>query len=36
LLDTAAALRLVRAYSRINDPKLQQAITRLVESIAGT
>jgi transcriptional regulator with XRE-family HTH domain len=36
LLDTAAALRLVRAYSRINNPKLQQAITRLVESIAGT
>jgi len=35
LLDTAAALRLVRAYSRIDDPKLQQLITRLVESIAG-
>jgi transcriptional regulator with XRE-family HTH domain len=36
LLGTAAALRLVRAYARINDPKLQQAITRLVESIAST
>ena len=36
LLDTAAALRLVRAYSRIHEPKLQQAITRLVESIASS
>ena len=35
LLDTAAALRLLRAYSRIREPKLQQAIMRLVESIAG-
>jgi transcriptional regulator with XRE-family HTH domain len=35
LLDTPAALRLVRAYSRIREPKLQHAITRLVESIAG-
>jgi len=35
LLGTAAALRLVRAYARINDPRLQQAITRLVESIAS-
>src|SRR6202140_5760730 len=29
LLDTAAALRLLRAYSRIREPKLQQAIMRL-------
>jgi transcriptional regulator with XRE-family HTH domain len=36
LLDKAAALRLLRAYSRIRQPKLQQAIMRLVESIAGT
>jgi transcriptional regulator with XRE-family HTH domain len=35
LLDTAAALRLLRAYSRISEPKLQQAIMRLVESIAA-
>jgi transcriptional regulator with XRE-family HTH domain len=35
LLDTAAALRLVRAYSRIREPRLQQAITRLVERIAA-
>jgi transcriptional regulator with XRE-family HTH domain len=35
LLDTAAALRLLRAYSRIHEPKLQQAITRLVERIAA-
>jgi transcriptional regulator with XRE-family HTH domain len=35
LLDKAAALRLLRAYSRIRQPKLQQAIMRLVESIAG-
>jgi transcriptional regulator with XRE-family HTH domain len=34
LLDTAAALRLVRAYSRIGDSKVQQGIMRLVESIA--
>jgi transcriptional regulator with XRE-family HTH domain len=36
LLDTAAALRLVRAYSRIREPKLQQAITRLVDRIASS
>ena len=35
LLDKAAALRLLRAYSRIRQPKVQQAIMRLVESIAG-
>ena len=34
LLDKAAALRLLRAYSRIRQPKVQQAIMRLVESIA--
>jgi transcriptional regulator with XRE-family HTH domain len=36
LLDTAAALRLVRAYSRIREPRVQQAIARLVESIVGS
>jgi transcriptional regulator with XRE-family HTH domain len=35
LLATPAALRLVRAYSRIRETKLQQAIMRLVESIAA-
>jgi transcriptional regulator with XRE-family HTH domain len=35
LLDTAAALRLVRAYSRIREPRVQQSIMRLVESIAA-
>jgi transcriptional regulator with XRE-family HTH domain len=35
LLDTAAALRLMRAYSRIREPRLQQAIMRLVGSIAA-
>jgi transcriptional regulator with XRE-family HTH domain len=35
LLDTAAAVRLVRAYSRIREPRLQRAITRLVERIAA-
>ena len=35
VLGTAAALRLVRAYSRIREHKLQQAIMRLVESIAA-
>jgi transcriptional regulator with XRE-family HTH domain len=35
LLDTAAALRLVRAYSRIREPKVQLAIMRLAESIAA-
>jgi transcriptional regulator with XRE-family HTH domain len=35
LLDTAAAIRLVRAYSRIRDPRVQYAITQLVERIAG-
>jgi transcriptional regulator with XRE-family HTH domain len=35
LLDTAAALRLMRAYSRIREPRLQLAITRLVGSIAA-
>jgi transcriptional regulator with XRE-family HTH domain len=36
LLGTAVALRLVRAYSRIREPKLQQAIMRLVERIASS
>jgi transcriptional regulator with XRE-family HTH domain len=35
LLETRAALRLLRAYSRIGDPKLQQMITQLVERIAA-
>jgi transcriptional regulator with XRE-family HTH domain len=35
LLDTAAALRLMRAYSRIREPRLQLAIMRLVGSIAA-
>jgi transcriptional regulator with XRE-family HTH domain len=35
LLDTAASLRLLRAYSRIRDPRVQQAVTNLVEKIAG-
>jgi transcriptional regulator with XRE-family HTH domain len=35
LLDTAAALRLVRAYSRIRDPKVQQALLYFVEQVAA-
>jgi len=35
LLDTAAALRLVRAYSRIRDSKVQQALLYFVEQVAG-
>jgi transcriptional regulator with XRE-family HTH domain len=35
LLDTAATLRLLRAYSRIRDRRVQQAVTHLVEKIAG-
>jgi transcriptional regulator with XRE-family HTH domain len=35
LLDTAASLRLLRAYSRIRDPQVQQAVTHLVEKIAA-
>jgi len=35
LIDTAASLRLLRAYSRIRDPQIQQALTRLTEKIAG-
>jgi transcriptional regulator with XRE-family HTH domain len=36
LVDTAAALRLLRAYARIPDPQVKQAVTTLVEKIAGT
>jgi transcriptional regulator with XRE-family HTH domain len=36
LLDTAAALRLVRAYSRIREPRVQRAIARLVENIVSS
>jgi transcriptional regulator with XRE-family HTH domain len=35
LLDTAASLRLVRAYSRIRDPKVQQALLFFVEQVAN-
>jgi transcriptional regulator with XRE-family HTH domain len=35
LLDTAAALRLVRSYSRIRDAKLQQAVLHFVEKVAA-
>jgi len=31
----AASLRLLRAYSHIRDPQIQQALTRLTEKIAG-
>jgi transcriptional regulator with XRE-family HTH domain len=34
LLDTAASLRLVRAYARIRNPGLKHAVTQLVEIIA--
>jgi transcriptional regulator with XRE-family HTH domain len=34
LLDTATTLRLVRAYSRIGDPKVQQALVYFLEQIA--
>jgi transcriptional regulator with XRE-family HTH domain len=34
-LDNTAALRLLRAYLRIREPELQQAIMLFVESIAG-
>lgn len=35
LLDTAAALRLIRAYARIRDAKVQQALLYFVEQVAG-
>jgi transcriptional regulator with XRE-family HTH domain len=35
LVDTAAALRLVRSYSRIRDAKLQQAVLYFVEKVAA-
>lgn len=35
LVDSAAALRLLRAYARIPDPQVKQAVTTLVEKIAG-
>jgi len=34
LLQTAASLRLLRAYIRIRDPQVRQAVTVLVERIA--
>lgn len=36
LLDTAAGLRLLRAYMRIRDPQIRQAVAHLVEKIAPT
>ena len=35
LLGTSAALRLLRSYARIRDPHVKQALTLLVEKIAG-
>ncbi|HTV35941.1 MAG TPA: helix-turn-helix transcriptional regulator [Xanthobacteraceae bacterium] len=35
LFDTAASLRLVRAYARIRDPQVKHAVTHLLEIIAG-
>jgi transcriptional regulator with XRE-family HTH domain len=35
LLDTAAGLRLLRAYLRIPDPRMRRAVVDLVEKIAG-
>ena len=34
LVDTASALRLLRAYARIPNPQVKQAVTVLVEKIA--
>jgi transcriptional regulator with XRE-family HTH domain len=36
LLHTGASLRLLRAYSRIRDPRVQQAVAQLVERIADS
>ncbi len=33
-IDTAAAMRIMRAFSKVRDPKVQQALTRLAEAIA--
>jgi transcriptional regulator with XRE-family HTH domain len=35
LADNGAALRLLRAYARIPDPQVKQALTILAEKIAG-
>jgi transcriptional regulator with XRE-family HTH domain len=35
LVDTGAALRLLRAYARIPDPQVKQALASLAEKIAG-
>jgi len=35
LSESGAALRLLRAYSRIPDPQIKQALTSLAEKIAG-
>jgi transcriptional regulator with XRE-family HTH domain len=34
-IDTAASVRIMRAFSRVRDSKVQQALTRLTEAIAG-
>jgi transcriptional regulator with XRE-family HTH domain len=34
-LETAGAVRLVRAYSRITDPEMRRALVELTERIAG-
>src|SRR6202521_5010685 len=33
-IDTAASVRIMRAFSKVRDPKVQQALTRLAEAIA--
>jgi transcriptional regulator with XRE-family HTH domain len=33
-IDTAASMRIMRAFSKVRDPKIQQALTRLAEAIA--
>jgi transcriptional regulator with XRE-family HTH domain len=33
-IDTAASMRIMRAFSKMRDPKVQQALTRLAEAIA--
>jgi transcriptional regulator with XRE-family HTH domain len=33
-IDTAASMRIMRAFSKVRDPKVQQALTRLAEAIA--
>jgi len=35
-LETAGAVRLVRAYSKINDPQIRRALVDLAEEISGS